>query len=94
MDLKHFGIKLFIYFVQNKGFIHEFAFLVNGTQCHSGGVFFLIFFPVSGNSMLCSSTLHLVSVPVSSPAPLHSITPWLFGLGTVTAHLWKMHRDI
>ncbi|XP_057188792.1 ubinuclein-1 isoform X1 [Triplophysa rosa] len=33
-----------------------------------------------GNSMLCSSTLHLVSVPVSSPAPLHSITPWLFGL--------------
>ncbi|XP_056628649.1 ubinuclein-1 isoform X3 [Triplophysa dalaica] len=33
-----------------------------------------------GNSMLCSSTLHLLSVPVSSPAPLHSITPWLFGL--------------
>lgn len=45
-------------------------------------------FPISGNSMLCSSTLHLLSVPVSSPAPLHSLTPWLFGLGKST-HLWE-----
>lgn len=41
-------------------------------------------FPISGNSMLCSSMLHLLSVPVSSPAPLHSLTPWLFGLGKST----------
>ncbi|XP_065110321.1 ubinuclein-1 isoform X1 [Paramisgurnus dabryanus] len=38
-----------------------------------------------GNSMLCSSTLHLVSVPVSSPA-LHSLTPWLFGLDGSQIH--------
>uniref|UniRef100_A0A8C2L4E9 Ubinuclein 1 n=1 Tax=Cyprinus carpio TaxID=7962 RepID=A0A8C2L4E9_CYPCA len=39
-----------------------------------------------GNSMLCSSTLHLLSVPVSSPAPLHSLTPWLFGLDGSQIH--------
>ncbi|XP_058626722.1 ubinuclein-1 isoform X2 [Onychostoma macrolepis] len=39
-----------------------------------------------GNSMLCSSTLHLLSVPVSSPAPLHSLTPWLFGLDASQIH--------
>ncbi|XP_051757990.1 ubinuclein-1 isoform X3 [Ctenopharyngodon idella] len=39
-----------------------------------------------GNSMLCSSTLHLLSVPVSSPAPLHSLTPWLFGLDGSKIH--------
>ncbi|XDV14602.1 hypothetical protein PO909_014833 [Leuciscus waleckii] len=39
-----------------------------------------------GNSMLCSSTLHLLSVPVSSSAPLHSLTPWLFGLDGSQIH--------
>ncbi|XP_042591190.1 ubinuclein-1-like isoform X4 [Cyprinus carpio] len=39
-----------------------------------------------GNSMLCSSTVHLLSVPVSSPAPLHSLTPWLFGLDGSQIH--------
>ncbi|XP_039507325.1 ubinuclein-1 isoform X2 [Pimephales promelas] len=39
-----------------------------------------------GNSMLCSSTLHLLSVPVSSSAPLHSFTPWLFGLDGSQIH--------
>ncbi|XP_026115841.1 ubinuclein-1 isoform X1 [Carassius auratus] len=39
-----------------------------------------------GNSMLCSSTVHLLSVPVSSPAPFPSLTSWLFGLDGSQIH--------
>ncbi|TRY77669.1 hypothetical protein DNTS_017952 [Danionella cerebrum] len=33
--------------------------------------------PAYGHSALCLSTLHLLSVPVSSATPLHSFTPWM-----------------